>query len=258
MLEASMSSIKINLNKEILPYGNYSAEPESLDKDRLVSLNAENYANKQKTNSLLKNVDYFSATGIIFAFLAPPIGIIISYLARRRAINNYKSTFTSTLGLAVASFLSLVILGFAGFAISRNFEKTLDTQDSASTSSSSNPPKKDYTPSEKSALDQTNKFLSAIKEENYSQAFSLLGPELRKEYSQGEAGFESELKSANLKLIDSWDITSVSTNNKGDRFTVKGNARFKGATPSAKFELSYYKANDGSVKMFLWQISPDT
>jgi hypothetical protein len=217
-------------------------------KNKLDDINKSN----SKTSGL-------SIASLIFAFVLPPLGLIMSMVARAKAKNSNSPTKVATIALTISLILFLGLLGAGGYLIYRNYNRTLDAQDNAKSNDQSSATSPDqYTPDQKKTIEISEKFLNSIKSENYGDAFKLLSPDLQKEYINGESDFAKEVTTANLKLIDSWTVTEVTANGKADRITVKGKANFRGPTPSGNFEFAFYKDADGSMKMYLWQISPNT
>jgi len=215
--------------------------------------------NTDKLDNTKSKTDGLSIASLLFAFILPPIGLIMSMIARAKAKNSNSSTKLATFALTVSLILFLGLLGTGGYVIYKNYNRTLDAQDNAKTKNQSNANSSEqYTPDQKKTVEISEKFLNSIKSENYGDAFKLLSPDLQKEYINGESDFAKEVTTANLKLIDSWTVTEVTGNGKGDRITVKGKANFRGPTPSGNFEFAFYKDADGSMKMYLWQISPNT
>lgn len=215
----------------------------------------------QKTNTM-------AILALVFAFLIPLVGFILAIVA----MSKIKKTNEGGKGLAVAGLIIsilnmlaqivLIILLTVGIV---NFGKSVDnaststtsnTNTSTNSSSSSKNTTNSYSADENKAISQVNSFLQAIKTENYQAAWNLLGPELQKEYAGGEADFAKEVTDANLRLISTWNITNATTSEAGDRITLDGTATFKTSNPTGTIKFGFYKDNDGSLKMYLWDIRP--
>ena len=208
-------------------------------------------------NEKTSGLSYFA---LILAFLLPPIGLIVSMVARAKSKNTNRPAGLATAALVISTILFLSILGSGGYYIYREYNKSNNKQFSNESVSQTNGNSKNnnYTDNEKKAIAQSEQFLNFIKTEDYASAFKMLSPELQKEYINGESDFSKEVTTANLKLIDSWSVSEAITNGNQDRFTVNGTATFRGSTPNGKFEFQFYKDSNGSIKMFLWQISPNS
>lgn len=239
-------------------------EKESSDKVTVEPNSLKDYSSfKEKIEKATKEkpkTSGLSVTSLVFAFLIPPIGLIMSMVARSKSKNEDRPTAVATTAIVVSTILFFGILGGGGFVIYRSYNKTKTAQQSYGNNSQSDNQSVDktYSADEKKAIAQSEQFLNYIKSENYTDAFKMLSRELQKEYPNGEADFTKEVTTANLKLIDSWTVKNAETNGKEDRITVSGDAVFRGANPGGKFEFQFYKDTDGSIKMFLWQISPNT
>ena len=203
--------------------------------------------------------------GLVLAFIVPLLGLILSIVAK----SQIKKTGEGGSGLATGGIIvSAVLMVLQVLAIiflittlsvtslQENKRNDSTSNSSSSSSSSSSTNTSSYSADEKKAVSNSEAFLSAIQKGDYSVAYNLLGPELKKEYARGEAEFQKEIENANLKLIKSWEIDSATTNGSNDRITVKGTAKFSGSNPNGKVEFGYYKDTDGSIRMYLWQISP--
>jgi hypothetical protein len=180
-------------------------------------------------------------------------------IAKAKARNSNSSTTVANVALTISTILFIGLISAGGVIIYQNYNRTLDSQDSAKNiQQNEKTTPSNYSDDQKKAIEISETFLNDIKTENYSAAFNLLSSDLQKEYINGESDFSKEVTTANLKLIDSWKVTEVTSNGKGDRITIKGTANFRGPTPSGNFEFAFYKDTDGSKKMYLWQISPNT
>ncbi len=207
-----------------------------------------------------KKVTGLSYVALVFAFLLPPIGLIIALVSRSRSKDENRPTHVATAAIIISSLMFLGLLSGGSFIVYRSYDQSKTAQKANQAESSQNQAGKNkiYSEFEKKSIAQGEQFLKDIKSEDYAAAFKLLSPELQKEYPNGEADFTKEVTTANLKLVDSWTISNATTNGKEDRVTVVGDAVFRGANPSGKFEFQFYKDGSGPVKMFLWQISPNT
>ena len=201
--------------------------------------------------------------GLVLAFFIPILGLILSIVAK----SQIKKTGEGGNGLATGGIvvsiifmvLQIIAVIFYIFVIAAVVATTPTDSSTSSTNSSTTTSTTDtssYSADEKKAVVNSEAFLRAIQAGDYTAAYNLLGPELKKEYPGGQAEFQKEVESANLKLIKSWEIESATTNGAGDRITVKGTAKFSGANPTGTLEFGYYKDTDGSIRMYLWQISP--
>ncbi len=193
---------------------------------------------------------------LLSSFIIPPLGIVLSLRARTRARYYSQSSVISNFALFISCLLTAFLIGLVGFSIYRNYTRNLDLQDSIKSSSGSVVEVKKYSVDEQKGIDVVNEYFNFLKKEDYSSAYKLLSPELQKEYINGEGDFAKEVKTANLKLIDSWTVSDITTS--GNRITLKGKAKFRGSIPEGNFEFAFYKDNDGSINMYLWQISPNT
>jgi len=193
---------------------------------------------------------------LLSSFIIPPLGIVLSLRARKRARYYSQTSVIANIALLISCLLTIILIGIVGFSIYRNYTRNLDIQDSIKSSSGSVGGVKKYSIDEKNSIDVVNEYFNFLKKEDYASAYKLLSPELQKEYINGESDFAKEVTTANLKLIDSWTVNDVMTS--GNRITLKGKAKFKGSIPEGNFEFAFYKDNDGSIKMYLWQISPNT
>ena len=225
-----------------------SGDDTELFKDKLANLNKQN----GKTSGL-------SLASLAFAVLLPPLGLIMALVARAKSKNENKPTGAATAAIIIALVLFLGLLGGGGYYVYKNYNiKTSQSITSGVAEKKESTTAANRTADEVSAIAQSDKFLNYIKSENYSEAFKMLSPELQKEYIGGESDFTKEVTTANLKLIDSWNITDSQANGKEDRVVVTGTANFKGSNPTGKLEFQFYKDSSGNLKMFLWQISPNT
>jgi len=252
----SNKELESNINKDL----DLKSEPSTdLGEPGDVEAIKENELKPEKSKSSKKRTSGLSVASLLFAVILPPLGLILSMIAKVKARNSNSSTTVANIALTISTILFIALIAAGGVVIYQNYNRTLDSQDSAKNSqqyeqASSN----NYNDDQKKAIEIGESFLNNIKTENYSAAFNLLSPDLQKEYINGESDFSKEVTTANLKLIDSWKVTEVTSNGKGDRITVKGTANFRGPTPSGNFEFAFYKDTDDSKKMYLWQISPNT
>jgi hypothetical protein len=215
----------------------------------------------QKTNTM-------AILALVFAFLLPLVGFILALVA----LSKIKKSNEGGKGLALAGLvLSIVfmiaqivgaILFFAGLlSFSAKVDKTYTPSTSTNTttnssSSSTGTSNNSYSADENKAISTVNSFLQYIKSENYQAAWNLLGPELQKEYAAGEPEFAKEVTDANLRLISTWNITNATTSEAGDRITLDGTATFRTSNPTGTIKFGFYKDNDGTLKMYLWDIRP--
>lgn len=221
---------------------------------------SSNMAHNPKTNVM-------AIVGLVLAFIVPVLGFILSLVAK----SQIKKTGEGGKGLATAGiivsvvlfilqvvFIVLLVLGGIVAQQDSNSTKSSSSSSTSNSSSSSTTDTSSYSVDEKKAVASSEAFLKAIQKGDYSTAYNLLGPELKKEYPGGQAEFQKEVEGANLKLIKSWNISSATTNGSNDRITVEGTASFSGANPKGSVEFGYYKDTDGSIKMYLWQIKPSS
>jgi hypothetical protein len=218
-------------------------------------------ADPQKTNTM-------AILALVFAFIIPLVGFILALVA----MSKIKKSNEGGKGLAIAGLIISIVLMItqiiAGILFTVgviNFGRSVDSATTTttttgtnnnSTSSSTTTNTSNYSADENKAITIVNSYLQAIKTENYQAAWNLLGPELQKEYAGGEADFAKELTDANLRLISTWNITNATTNEAGDRITLDGTATFKTSNPTGTIKFGFYKDNDGSLKMYLWDIRP--
>ena len=228
---------------------------QTTDEEETLSLE-DKLADSNKQNPRTSGL---SLASLAFAILIPPLGLIMAMIARAKSKNENKPTEVATAAIIIALTLFLGLLGGGGYYVYKNYNtKTSQSNSTGSTGNAESSTAKNRTADEISAIAQSDKFLNYIKTENYSEAFKMLSPELQKEYAGGEADFAKEVTTANLKLVDSWNITESQANGKEDRVVVTGTANFKGSNPTGKLEFQFYKDSSGNLKMFLWQISPNT
>lgn len=219
-------------------------------------------ASSQKTNTM-------AILALVFAFIFPVVGFILALVA----MSKIKKTNEGGKGLAVAGLvisiiniliqIVLIILFTVGLVSLGNTASTTTTSSSSNSNSSSNSSNSNsstssnsYSADENKAISIVGSYLQAIKSENYQAAWNLLGPELQKEYTGGQPEFAKEVADANLRLINNWNITNATTNETGDKITLDGTATFKTSNPTGTIKFGFYKDNDGSLKMYLWDIRP--
>lgn len=245
---------EINIDKDL----NFESEAD-INSGTTSSIKISEPPELEKSKSSKKRTSGLSVASLLFAIILPPVGLIMSMIAKAKARNSNSSTTVANVALTISTILFIGLISAGGVIIYQNYNRTLDSQDSAKNiQQNEKTTPSNYSDDQKKAIEISETFLNDIKTENYSAAFNLLSSDLQKEYINGESDFSKEVTTANLKLIDSWKVTEVTSNGKGDRITIKGTANFRGPTPSGNFEFAFYKDTDGSKKMYLWQISPNT
>lgn len=201
----------------------------------------------QKTNAM-------AIVALVCAFILPILGFILALVA----LSQIKKSQEGGKGVAVAalviSIVIFVIVGALLLLISFGTMAAVQNTDSTSTSTTSSASQNaNYSEDEKKAVSTSEAFLNDLKSGNYSAAYNLMGPELKKEYKDAN-DFATQAKEKNLNLIKSWSVTSVTT--VGDSIEVKGDLKASGANSSGTFAFSYYKDADGSINMLSYELSP--
>lgn len=198
--------------------------------------------------------------GLILAFIIPVVGLILSIVAKSQIKKRSEGgSGLATAGIVISIVVMLAQLGLSFLlvlgTIANVQEKQSPSNNSGTSSgSSSTTDTSKYSADEKKAVSTSEAFIKAIKAGEYSAAYALMGPELKKEYSS-ETDFENQVKKTEIK-INSWKVESATTNGSSDRVTVKGSLALTNKPPTGTFEFGYYKDADGSIRMYLWEIRP--
>lgn len=193
---------------------------------------------------------------LLCAFIVPILGFILALVA----LSQIKKTGEKGHGLAVSAViisivmfvlvsLLLVLLGLG--TIGAVQKASTDTTSSTTTTTTSTA-SKNYSADEQKAVNTSEAFLNALKSGDYTAAYNLMGPELKKQYKDAN-DFSTQAKDKHLNLIKSWNVTSVTTNSNGDSITVKGDA--KAGSQNGTFQFTYYKDTDGSINMLSYELS---
>lgn len=196
---------------------------------------------------------------LIFSFILPLVGIVLAAVAlgqiKKRGEGGKAAAIAALIISIIMFIVSIVVLLIVGFAAIAGVQKQTSTFDSNSTSSGSSTQSKNYSADEQKAVSNAQDFLSAIKSGNYTAAYNLMGPELKKEYKDAN-DFANQAKDKNLNLIKSWEVTTVTTSSSGETITVKGTLKANGSNSNGTFEFGYYKDTDGSINMLSYELSP--
>lgn len=234
---------------------------EKIEQHKNASFKQNNYAvvTELDTSKITKQIYVLARLGLLFAFVFPPLGFILAAVAENKSIKiDQKKRGLIYLVLVISSLLTIVLIGIAVVFFNNYLKETLktnQTETKTQQTQSKTQVSSSRTQDENAAVDTTNKFLTYIKSENYAAAFELLGPELKKEYPGGADQFGKEVSAANLKLINTWDINKVSSNDKKDRIDISGSVTFNATSTNGALSFNYYKDTDGSIKMNSWQIT---
>lgn len=193
---------------------------------------------------------------LVCAFILPILGFILALVA----LSQIKKTGEKGHGLAVgAVIVSIVVFIFVslllvllGLGTISAVQKSNTDNTSSTANSNTSIPSKNYSADEQKAINTSEAFLNALKSGDYTAAYNLMGPELKKQYKDA-SDFSTQAKYKHLNLIKSWSVTSVTTNSSGDSITVKGSA--KASSQTGTFEFTYYKDTDGSINMLSYELS---
>lgn len=193
---------------------------------------------------------------LVCAFLLPILGFILALVALSQIKKSQEGGKGVAMAALIISIVMTLIIGALLALIGLGTIAAVQNPSSNSTSSTTNTTQnQNYSADEQKAVSNSEAFLNNLKTGNYTAAYNLMGPELKKQYKDAN-DFATQAKDKNLNLIKSWTVTTVTTNSAGDTITVKGDLKANGANKSGTFEFSYYKDTDGSINMLSYELSP--
>jgi hypothetical protein len=204
----------------------------------------------QSTNTPSKT-NTMAVWGLVLAFFIPILGLILSIVAKSQIKKSGESgNGLATAGIIISSIHMVValvsVIMIMVLAVTNVQSKKHNGIANSSTSSSSlsSTNTSSYSADEKKAVTNAEAFLRTLSKNDKAGAYLILSPEFRAQLTRSE--FNSKIENSNLK-ITGWNITSVSTDDSGNRITVKGTLDLSPNAKNGEFELTLHKGTDASI-----------